>query len=355
MATMMMASSGMLAALLGKWMMALGVLVLGAALLWPRHGAVARWRRARLLTARSQREDVLKHILKSEADGRQPTVESIAGALQIATGQAADLLQELESHELVSHENGVLLLKPPGREMALHIVRAHRLWESYLAEQTGVAEAEWHQRAERQEHLLTPQQADALSARLGHPTRDPHGDIIPDAKGGLAADQGQPLHAIPAHTPVQFTHIEDEPETVYAQLCAQGLRPGMKAFVIEKSADRIRFWADGNEHVLAPVLANNITVVPLPEYKTEDLTDEQFLSGLRPGERAKVLGLTPACRGAERRRLLDLGFVAGTPVEVEMISPAGDPTAYRVRGTVIALRREQAGLIRIATREAVAA
>jgi len=308
-----------------------------------------------MLAARFQREDALKHILKSEADGRQPTLDSIAGALQVTTGQAAELLQDLERHKLVSYEAGVLLLKPSGREMALHIVRAHRLWESYLAEQTGVAEAEWHPRAERQEHLLTPQEADALSARLGHPTRDPHGDVIPDTEGDLAADKGQPLHAVAANTPIQFTHIEDEPETIYAQLCAQGLRPGMKAFVIEKSADRIRFWADGNEHVLAPVLANNITVVPLPEFRTEDLTEEQYLSGLRPGECAKVLGLTAACRGAERRRLLDLGFVAGTMVEVEMVSPAGDPTAYRVRGTVIALRREQAGLIRIATKEAIAA
>ena len=330
-------------------------LVLIGALLWPRYGIVACWRRARSLAVRSQREDVLKHLLKSEADGRQPTLDSIAGALQVTTAQAAELLQALESHGLVTYENGALLLKPDGREMGLHIVRAHRLWESYLAEQTGVAEPEWHQRAERQEHLLTPQQVDALSARLGHPTRDPHGDVIPDAKGDLAGDKGQPLHATAANTPVLFTHIEDEPETIYAQLCAQGLRPGMKAFVIEKSADRIRFWADGNEHVLAPVLANNITVVPLPEFKTEDLTEEQYLSGLRPGEHAKVLGLTSACRGAERRRLLDLGFVAGTPVEVEMVSPAGDPTAYRVRGTVIALRREQAGLIRIATEEAIAA
>jgi len=339
---------------MNPWIFILAGVAGAAALLWPWHGLVARWQHARSLAARFQREDVLKHILKSEAEGRQPTLDSIAGALQVTTGQAAELLQELEKHGLVSYEAGVLLLKPAARDMALHIVRAHRLWESYLAEQTGVAEAEWHQRAERQEHLLTPQQADALSARLGHPTRDPHGDVIPDAKGNLAAD-GQPLHSVAANTPVQFTHIEDEPETIYAQLCAQGLRPGMKAFVIEKSTDRIRFWADGNEHVLAPVLANNITVVLLPEFKAEDLTEERYLSGLRPGARAKVLGLTPACRGAERRRLLDLGFVAGTPVEVEMISPAGDPTAYRVRGTVIALRREQAGLIRIATEEAVAA
>ena len=279
----------------------------------------------------------------------------MAGALQVPPGRAAELLQELEHRRLVSFERGVLRLQPAGRELALHIVRAHRLWESYLADQTGVAEAEWHPRAERQEHLLSPQQADALAARLGHPTHDPHGDVIPDAQGRLPADPGQPLHAIPADTPVVFTHIEDEPETIYAQLCAAGLRPGMKAFVIEKSADRIRFWADGNEHVLAPVLAGNITAAPLPDFKTQDLIEERFLSQLQPGDQAAVLGLSPACRGAERRRLLDLGFVPGTPVAVEMVSPAGDPTAYRVRGTVIALRREQAGLIRIAPEAATAA
>jgi DtxR family transcriptional regulator, Mn-dependent transcriptional regulator len=340
---------------MNPWWLVLVGSVVCAAVLWPRYGLVARWRRARLLAARSQREDVLKHILKCRANGSQPTLESIAGALQVSTGEAADVLQELESHGLVSHEDGVLLLKPAGREMALHIVRAHRLWESYLAEQTGVAEAEWHRRAERKEHLLTPREADALAAQLGHPRYDPHGDIIPETPNDLTTEKGQPLHAVPANTPVLFTHIEDEPENVYAQLCAQGLRPGMRAFVIEKSAQRIRFWADGNEHVLAPVLANNITVVPLPEFKTEDLVEEEFLAGLRPGERAKVLGLSPACRGAERRRLLDLGFVSGTSVEVEMVSPAGDPTAYRVRGTVIALRREQASLIRIATEDAVVA
>lgn len=340
---------------MSSWLLlALGLLGF-AALIWPRHGVLARWQRSRELAERSRREDVLKHALKCEVSGRPPTLDSIAGALQIGRGLTAELLQDLQDRGLISLEGDVLALKPAGREMALHIVRAHRLWESYLADQTGVSEAEWHQRAERQEHLLTPQETEALAAQLGHPLCDPHGDIIPDAHGNLAGEKGQPLPALTANTPVLITHLEDEPETVYAQLCAQGLRPGMKAFVIEKSPHRIRFWADGNEHVLAPVLANNITVVPQPDFKTEDLLEEEFLSGLQPGRRARVLGLSPACRGAERRRLLDLGFVAGTAVEVEMISPAGDPTAYRVRGTVIALRREQAGLIRITTEEAVPA
>jgi DtxR family Mn-dependent transcriptional regulator len=321
---------------------------------WPRHGLLARWKRGRALAARARREDALKHILKCEASGRVPRLDNIAGTLGISSGEAAHLLEELEDQSMVSYEDGRLRLKGPGREVALHIVRAHRLWESYLADQTGVDEAEWHQRAERQEHLLTPQETERLAAQLGNPTRDPHGDIIPMAQGDLPSEEGLPLHAVAADTPVVITHIEDEPAAVYAQICAQGLRPGMRVFVIERSDTRVRFWADGNEHVLASVLANNIAVAPLPEVKASELVEEAFLSGLKPGERARVAGLSAACRGPERRRLLDLGFVQGTEVEVEMTSPAGDPTAYRVRGTVVALRREQAGLIRITSTEAAA-
>jgi DtxR family Mn-dependent transcriptional regulator len=84
-------------------------------------------------------------------------------------------------------------------------------------------------------------------------------------------------------------------------------------------------------------------VLPLPEAEAAD--GVKTLADFKPGERATVLGLARSCRGPERRRLLDLGFVAGTAVEVEMISPSGEPTAYRVRGTVIALHREQARLV----------
>jgi ferrous iron transport protein A len=51
--------------------------------------------------------------------------------------------------------------------------------------------------------------------------------------------------------------------------------------------------------------------------------------------------------GLVRRRLMDLGLLPGTPIQVEMVSPLGDPVAYRVRDAVIALRREQAREIEI--------
>ena len=51
--------------------------------------------------------------------------------------------------------------------------------------------------------------------------------------------------------------------------------------------------------------------------------------------------------GPERRRMMDLGILPGTRIEIAMTSPLGDPTAYYVRGAVIALRREQANQIEV--------
>lgn len=330
-------------------MIVLCALALTALLVWPGHGLVARWLSGRRRAERVRREDAIKHILKCEVNGGEATIESLAGHLQIPTDKTAQLLENLESRGLLSLGAGHIRLKSAGRDLGLHLIRAHRLWESYLSEQTGVAEAEWHQRAEHQEHLLTPDQTDALAARLGNPTQDPHGDEIPGRGESVAGDRGMALSAAEPNHPLLVTHVEDEPATVYSQIAAQGVRPGMRGLIIEKLPHRIIFWANGNEHVLAPIVANNIAVELLQDCTGNDLLEEEYLTSLQVGESGKVLGLSPACRGQERRRLLDLGFVPGTKVLAEMKSPGGDPTAYRVRGTLIALRQEQAALIQIST------
>jgi ferrous iron transport protein A len=71
----------------------------------------------------------------------------------------------------------------------------------------------------------------------------------------------------------------------------------------------------------------------------------QTLNELQPGQQAIVRVLTS--EGLERRRLMDLGLLPGTLVEVELTSPLGDPTAYLVRGALVALRKEQAARIQV--------
>ncbi len=315
-------------------------------LLRPQHGLISRWRRSRRVTERIRREDTLKHIHRCEMEGVPPTLHSLAGALQISADQAAQLLSELQSNELVLAQGGPIGLTPAGRQTALHLLRAHRLWESHLASETGVPEVEWHEQADDAEHRLTPDELHALDARLGYPEQDPHGDPIPTVTGSIVRHGGVPLPEAQLDLLLRIIHLEDEPEAVYAQLVAERLHPGMEIRLIERTPQRIRFWGGGDEHVLAPIVAANIAVQPV-SVRHDETVPRHTLDELRPGESARVARISPACRGAERRRLLDLGLLPGTEVLAEFSSPNGDPTAYLVRGATLALRGTQARFIEI--------
>jgi DtxR family Mn-dependent transcriptional regulator len=317
-----------------------------AVLFWPESGYFWAWQRANTATERVLIEDALKHLYNCEYRIETPTIESVAGTLGISRRQAADLLVRVEALQLLHSEGGKLVLTVEGRDYALRILRVHRLWEHYLAEETGVAEADWHSDAEHREHNMSHEEVGLLAEQLGHPVFDPHGDPIPTESGEIAPPQGQPITALRLGEPGTIIHLEDEPEAVYAQMVAEGLHLGMVVEVIEMTPERIRFWGDGEEHVLAPVLAANISVALAPLGKKPE-EGYETLTSLKIGDLGKVVRISPACRGLERRRLMDLGILPGTQIGVEMVSPIGDPTAYRVRGSSIALRKEQANHIHI--------
>jgi DtxR family Mn-dependent transcriptional regulator len=320
-------------------------------LLRPGRGWLWRGLKAWEATERVQIEDALKHLFDSEYHQRQANLQSLSGVLGVSGGKAAEILARLQGQELVREEEGGYRLTLAGRRDALRVVRIHRLWESYLSAETGLDPAAWHQRAERLEHKTSEAEAEALAARLGHPLYDPHGDPIPTIAGDLPPSHGRPLTELRVDQLAEIVHVEDEPEAIYAQLLAEGLHPGMRVRIQEITPRRITFEADAEEHVLAPVVAANLSVVLLAE-------DEEMagpfdrLSALELGQSGRVVALAHGIRGPERRRLLDLGLVPGTEVAAEIRSPGGDPTGYRVRGAVIALRREQAEQIQIEPRTA---
>lgn len=321
-------------------LVAIGLVGLGLILFRPQRGLVATWRRSLRSNERVRREDALKHIHLCEMNARHPSLESLAGALNLSLNEVAPLVVALERVELVTHKEGTIQLTPTGRESALHILRAHRLWERYLADQTGYPQMEWHDQADQFEHQLSPEQIENLAAQLGFPTHDPHGDPIPGAEGDWVDHGGIPLSTANIDQPLRIVHIEDEPEVVYAQIVAEGLYLGMNLRLIEISPRRVRFWAGGDEHLLAPIVAANISVCAIES--EEEILEGYPLVELQPGNQAQVVGITPTIRGLERRRLLDLGILPGTLIIAEYRSPQQDPTAYRVRDSLIALRDDQA-------------
>ena len=324
-----------------------------AALLWPEKGVVARLSRVARSSERVLLEDALKHVYTCESVGRACSLESVAGQLGISTGRAASLLEGLTGMELVRTEPEGPVLTDAGRTSALQLVRSHRLWERYLADRTSVPPGEWHDEAERVEHTLSPEQADRLAARLGHPRWDPHGDPIPSASGDLPSVAADTLASAEPGTAVEIVHLEDEPREIYQALLEDGLVLGTRLQVVDRSPSTVRVRTGGRDWALPALTARNVTVRSLGAGIDVD-RPVRSVRDLRPGETGVVVELSPACRGAQRRRLLDLGVVRGARITAELACAFGDPVAYRIRDALVALRAEQAGWIRIEQADAPA-
>jgi DtxR family Mn-dependent transcriptional regulator len=298
------------------------------------------------LRARGRRvliEDALKHIYHCEYGHVSCTINSLAGAIGRHQDAVTAIVSELSDRRYVVPRGQELVLTEQGREYALTVIRSHRLWERYLADETMVREVDWHKEAERQEHRLSSEEAEILSKRLGNPLFDPHGDPIPSPDGQIPHDLGTGLEKFHVGDAISIVHVEDEPPAVYAELLRLGLYPGMKLVIRERSELQIVVDHDGERVELALIVAANLHV--RKEIGKPETSPRRTLGSLNPGNKAVVAGLSPACRGLQRRRLMDLGIVPGTTIEAEMKSPGGDPTAYRIRGATIALRREHADLI----------
>jgi len=289
-------------------------------------------------------EDALKHLYKCEADQTRATVRSLAGQLGISVDKTTQILSELRGRGLVELKEESFPLTKSGREYGLHVVRAHRLWERYLADRTGVSEVEWHGQAEIREHEISPEQADRLWAQLGHPTHDPHGDPLPLVDGGLVPVSERTLLSLGADQRARIVHVEDEPESVYARLVKKGVFPGMEFRVLERTEDSVTILAEGREKTLDGFEAANVSVESIEKEET-DFSGTIRMADLEPGQKGEVVVLSRATRGLERRRLMDFGILPGTVVEPELRGFGGDPTAYRVRGALIALRKDQSAHI----------
>ena len=329
------------------WLILIGAAAAVALLFWPGRGLLPRWQAHRAAARTTRLQDALKQARLCELEGEPISEAGLARRLSLPPKEAAALAAELATAGWLTPDGDLFRLTPAGREAGAQIIRAHRLWERHLAEDTGFAETEWHPRAEVEEHRLTPSQTEDLARRLGQPTLDPHGDPIPTADGELVLHAGHPLDRLPVGAAARISHVEDEPAEVYNTIVAAGLAPGAVVHLLDTGRDGLLVQVNGERRHLPLAAGASIAVVPLPAPAPPEAPHGDPLFSLRLGERAQILELSPRCRGAERRRMLDLGLLPGTTIEAVMASPTGDPTAYLIRDALIALRHEQAGLIRI--------
>jgi len=306
--------------------------------------AFVRWRERRMSArGRQHLEDALKHLFDLEYRGSHGTLASLTGALRLPDRVVLDLVARMQSQGLLTARDREFDLTPEGERLALQVIRAHRLLERYFADEARLPLKDVHAAAEHGEHKLSPEDADRLSASMGHPAVDPHGDPIPTREGYVPPAAGVPATAWPLNQLARVVHLEDEPPISYAQLVAEGIRVGQTMRLIESTPGRLVFTDGLNEFRLAPAVAANIFLAPAPT--TETLTGLIPLADLHIGSSAEVVSLDDACQGYSRRRLMDLGFTQGARIKAALSTFAGDPHAYEIRGTLVALRRDQSRLV----------
>ncbi len=132
-------------------------------------------------------ENYLKAIFKLSLKGPENiSTNNIAAETQTTAASVSDMLKRLSDKQLVAYEKykGVQLTDT-GRNIAIELIRSHRLWEVFLVDKLGYKWDEVHVIAEELEHIKTPDLISRLEVFLGYPTNDPHGDPIPDAEGNI--------------------------------------------------------------------------------------------------------------------------------------------------------------------------
>ncbi|MBB6460721.1 metal-dependent transcriptional regulator [Flammeovirga kamogawensis] len=289
------------------------------------------------------KEDLLKTLFKNEEVLSISTSITLGNQLEYSDEQIAEALKLLIQEEKISTDNDSYKLLESGTKDALQLIRRHRLYEKYLAEKTGFSKVNWHRKAEEMEHHLTNDEVEKMAKELGNPRFDPHGDPIPTKEGILPKLKGIPLSDVKQNAIVKILHIEDEPRAVYKELIRKGIHIGS---IMAVDLTTSVYSTEGHGHHFSKDEMKNITVLVIEE--TEDIPKGVVrLTTLKLGEKAIITGLSQECRGANRRRLLDLGFVKGSKIKINMVSPLSDPKAFLIRETLIALRKEQTDMILI--------
>lgn len=182
-------------------------------------------------------EDYIKQIYLLEENTSQDEIPmgQVASALGVVPGTATTMVKALADAGLVDYAPRVgVRLADPGRKLALHVLRRHRLIEQFLVEVLGFDWSEVHEEAEQLEHVVSDLLLDRIDQYLGHPTEDPHGDPIPSAEGKLSTGSIHSLADCELDAELRIERIRDQDTDFLNYIASAGLNPGVKVKVISR-------------------------------------------------------------------------------------------------------------------------
>jgi len=201
---------------------------------------------------------------RTTSKSRQVAMGRLAKAMDVTPGTATTMIKALSDSGMVDYKprNGVSLTEQ-GEEIALHVLRRHRLVELFLVDILKLDWAEVHEEAEVLEHAISDKVLEKIDALLGHPSVDPHGDPIPNAKGKVKRTAFSNLaDTQEGKGKARVARIIDQKQEFLRFLNRCGLTPGTD-IVIEKhdeAADAVTVKVAGKSVTLGSAAAAKILV-----------------------------------------------------------------------------------------------
>jgi DtxR family transcriptional regulator, Mn-dependent transcriptional regulator len=182
-------------------------------------------------------EDYLKQLwVEQQAAGADLVpMGRLAAAMGVVPGTVTSMVKTLADSGLVSYEprSGARLTKG-GEQLALHVLRRHRLLEVFLVKVLGMDWSEVHEEAEHLEHVISDKVLERIDALLGHPSVDPHGDPIPSPKGKMVDDPLLPLAEAPLHQRLCIARVTGQESPFLQFLNRAGLMPDTLVMITDR-------------------------------------------------------------------------------------------------------------------------
>ncbi len=212
-------------------------------------------------------QDYLKVIYELTAAGAPAATTAVAERLAVSPASVTGMLQKLAAAKgpLVAYRKhqGVTLTRK-GRLAALEVIRRHRLIETWLVKSLGYSWDTVHGEAEILEHAISDDFERRISAALGNPTRDPHGDPIPSADLTMPGDAGSQLSTLLPSQEAKVCRVEARDPDLLRYLSKIGIGIGARLRILDVSrydhVTRLRLIGRSGSLALGPAITSRVYV-----------------------------------------------------------------------------------------------
>jgi DtxR family Mn-dependent transcriptional regulator len=210
-------------------------------------------------------EDYLKAIYEITLFDRRATTNQIAERMRVTPASVTGMLKRLAGNDpplLEYHKHHGVELTPAGEQVALEIIRHHRLLELFLHDRLGYPWDKVHAEADRLEHVISEDLEERIAQELGNPRHDPHGDPIPSRDLYLASEALLPLDELRPGQRAIIQRVRNDDPALLRYLQSIQLTPQAQVTILDYSSfdGNLRLQVGSQVVVLGPAVTQHIYV-----------------------------------------------------------------------------------------------